>query len=257
MTTNSSGVLQTTLSAAGLAVLTALKPYILSQIDERITTEANALLKDVPKIPHITELSPVDWAVVEGRKFMKRYYEPFEIQKIFDHDSEFLAASLGPVQIRGLSNFARVGTVNVKMVNSTVQIGLRLITGRVFGHCRFSYDFGKVQNARNGTADFTIEHLQFQAKINQSMDLRKKPILDDLQVETGKIMIRLDGGGKLDYFAELGMQFLPRMLRYLITDAMEEPIKRIIQEKVFDKLDVNQIVQDNLPLLESLWMNSL
>lgn len=250
------GMQQSVLNGAGQVMLLALKPYILNQIDERITREVNTLLRDTPRIPSFSEMSPIDLAIVEGRKLISRYYEPFEIQKVFDHDSEFLAVRVGPVRVRGLSHFSRVGTVTVKMVNSTLQIGLRVVTGRLFGRCFFFYDFGKVNDARNGTADFTVERLQFEAKINQSANLSKKPILDDLQLETGKIAVRLDGAGKLDYFVQLGMEFLPQMLRYIIIDNLEEPIKQKIQTEVLDKLDVNQIVQDQLGLFESLLLNS-
>ena len=250
-------MLQTALSSAGTTILAAMKPFILNQIDERITAEVNTLLKDTPKVPFNAEMSPVDWTVIEGRKLVSEFYEPFKIEKIFDHNSEFLAVYVGPVQIHGLSRFARVGKVTMKMVNSTIQFGLRMITSSLYGRCHFVYDFGKVGAERNGTANFTVDHLQFEAKINQSVDLYKQPILDDLQLEIGEIAVRLDGGGKLDYLVELGMRFLPQMLRYVIIDALEQPLKEKIQTEILDKLNLSQLVQDNLGLLESLFLSAL
>lgn len=248
--------METALSSAGSVILASLKPYILDQIDERINREVNAQLQNVPKLPAIVEHSPVDLAIIEARRFVRNWYEPFIIEKIVEHDSEFLAVTLGPITVHGLSKFARVGSVGLKITNGTVIISLRMITGRLHGHCKFFYDFGKVGAARAGRAEFSVGHLQFEAKVNQSMNFRKKPILDDLQLETGKIFVHLDGKGKLDYLLELTMELLPQMLRYMIIDALEEPIKQKIQQEILDTLDVEKQVDDHLSLLESLLVKS-
>lgn len=244
--TKGGGLMETALSAVGSTLLAALRPSMLAQIDERIGSEVNSQLQNAPAFPKIVEQSPVDLAISEGRRLVRQYYEPYQINKMLEHDSQFLAVSLGPVNVSGLSNFARVGRVTLKMTNGTIVIGLRMITGRLFGHGLFSYDFGKVGAPRQGAANFSIAHIQFEAKINQSIDLRKKPILDDLQLETGRILVQLDGKGRLDYLLETALDLLPQMFRYIIIDALEEPIKMAIQKQVLDKLNVEQLFDNNL-----------
>lgn len=247
-------MLQAAINAAGMVILASIRPHILSHIDQRLNEEVNRQLLSSPKIPSIANRSPVDLAILEGRKFVRQNYEPYTLQNIANHESEHLIVKIGPATVRGLSKFARVGNVTVQMREGVVQFTIRLITGRVKGNCKWFYDVGKIGFTRNGESFFYVEHLQFEAKVNQSVDLRKTPILDDLQLEVGPIHVKTDGTGNFDYLVDMSVHMIPDLLRHLIIDALEEPIKQKIQSEILDKINAGKLVEDNLSLVQRLFI---
>lgn len=46
------------------------------------------------------------------------------------------------------------------------------------------------------------------------MDTRKKPILEELDLELGNIQARIHGAGTVDYLLEAGVNVLPNILRF-------------------------------------------
>ncbi|GBP12975.1 hypothetical protein EVAR_71607_1 [Eumeta japonica] len=107
--------------------------------------------------------------------------------------------------INGISSFYRVGDVVVSMENNTITLTVKLPG---FGY-------------------------------------RKRPVINDLQIDLGNIQVRCDGAGTLDYIMEFVVNILPNLLRYQIMDALENPIKMRIQEK-FNTIDVEQAIKDNI-----------
>lgn len=241
------------LSAAGIALVAAIKPHIQQRIDESLTQEVNRQLEQSPKLVAISKLSPVDLAIIEGRQYVRRKYDPYVIDNVFNYDSEYLTLKLGPVTVRGLSRFTRIGNVKFGFVNRTMVVKMHLLTGRLSGDVKFEFNFGKVGPGRIGESKFSVHHLQFEAIVKQPLNLGKKPILDDLQLEVGKISVQMDGKGRFDYMLELAMQFLPNILRHFIIDALEEPLKQRIQSDILDKVDAEKLIFENLPLLEKLF----
>ncbi|XP_065215261.1 uncharacterized protein LOC135841954 [Planococcus citri] len=248
-------LVQAALNGAGIAVLSSIKPHILKQIDQRLKDEVDKQLETSPKIPKIATQSPVNLAILEGRRFVREKYEPFTIQKVLEHDSDFLKVNIGPLTIHGLSKFARVGNLTVQMKEGIIQLKVRFMTGRLRGKCKFFYDFGKTDEIKkNGEAKFAINHLQFEATLNQSINLRNKPILDDLQLEVGKVQVEMDGNGDFDFLVDYAMRYTPELIRHLVVDALEEPIKEAIQSEVLNKINIEQLIEDNLPLMESYFI---
>lgn len=235
------------LPSGGAKVFEAEKPLILENVNQRLIAEVNRRLQFFPKIPTLSKVSPVDLAVLEGRRFVQARYEPFVINKIFDLDNAFLKIHVGPVSVNGLSKFARVGNITLAMENQIVDLRMRIITAKLLGTCKWYYDFGKVGVNRHGESNFSISHLQFEARVRQSVDSRKPPVLEELQIETGPIYVKMDGLGSFDYLVEIVVKILPKMLRHMIVDALEEPVKAKIQADVLDKINVEQVYEENLP----------
>lgn len=251
---SATSLVRTAMNGAGMIVLAQIKPHILNEIEKRLNQEVNKQLETSPKIPKIVERSPVDLAVIEGRKYLRESYEPLTIKKVLNHESEYLILNIGPVTIKGLSKFARVGNITMQMKEGVIQLIARFITGRLNGTCKFFYDFGKVGIIRDSEAKFDIEYFQFQAKLNQSINLRKKPILDDLQLQMGKVRVKLDDTGDFDFLLELVVQLMPDMLKHLIVDSLEESIKEKLQSEILDKINLEQVVEDNLPSIQNFFV---
>lgn len=90
--------------------------------------------------------------------------------------------------------------------------------------------------------------------LSQSLDLRNRAKLDDLQLELGNIQVRCDGAGTLDYVLEFVVNILPNLLRYQIMDALENPIKSRIQD-MMDKVDVEKVLKEKIVEYERLGVN--
>jgi len=87
--------------------------------------------------------------------------------------------------------------------------------------------------------------------VAQSLDVRKRPILEHLDLVVGNIQVRVDGTGTFDYVAEAVVNILPNILRYQIVDALENPIKQRVQAMLND-LDIEKSIQDQLPMIDEL-----
>lgn len=250
-------VLKPFVNNGAYSVFESEKSHILENIKERLIAEFNKRLDIIPKIPSLVDISPVDLAVLEGRKFVKARYEPFIITNVIDFENPFLKVHVGPVSVSGLSKFARVGNVTLSLFSETVIVGIRIITGRLFGNCKWYYDFGEVEMKRSGESNFTVQHVQIEAKVKQSVDSRKPPYLEDLQVETGPIIIKMDRNGNFDYIVEMVVKMLPRMLRYIIIDALEEPLKIKIQKEILNKISIDQVFEECIPAIKKYLSDKL
>lgn len=251
---NKSAPLATVVDAAGLAVIAGILPFIQARIDERLTTEVNKKLKDSPAFPAIREMSPADMLMQKARDYVRKNYEPHRVQNMIKYETEYLYITVGPVTLRGLSNFARVGDVSLGMVNRTMITKMRIVTGKISGEGNFSFNFGRLQPSQTQQryANFTVERLQFEAIVHQSVDMKQKPRLEDLQLEMGTIQVKLDNQGPFSYFIELALGQLPDYLRYYLIDILEEPIKKKIQTDILDEVDVEKMMSKSLPLLDKL-----
>lgn len=98
---------------------------------------------------------------------------------------------------------------------------------------------------RIGHVKFTVQHIKVAFELSQSLDLRKRAKLQDLQLELGNIQVRCDGAGTLDYVLEVIVNILPNLLRYQIMDALENPIRMRIQD-VLNKIDVEKILKEKV-----------
>lgn len=85
----------------------------------------------------------------------------------------------------------------------------------------------------------------------QSIDVSQHPVLRKLDINVGKILLDMSGLGKLDIVAETIVNTLPDLLRHIIVDATEIPIKIKAQE-ILDRIDVEQLVDKNLPELDRI-----
>lgn len=105
--------------------------------------------------------------------------------------------------------------------------------------------------SRTGRAQFTVEHIKMTTAMSQSLDVRNRPVIKDLQIELGNIQVRTEGAGTLDYLIEFAVNILPNLLRYQIMDAIENPAKTRVQEEL-NKIDVEKFIRQKLPEFEKM-----
>jgi hypothetical protein len=235
-------------SAVGDALFNSIKPQILERVNLVIRNDVNKKLKEF-STKFINKVNPVDLAFSEGRKYCRNQgYDPY---KISDHT--FLLGGLVYVNItefwvEGLSRFHRVGNLSLSMDAGVIEIGVHVLTGKLTGQCNWSGQAFGIINS--GKTNFTVDHLQVRAMVHQSLDLRKKPQLNDLDMEIGYVKVTLNSPMTLSMMIEGIINAFPRLIRHIIVDTLEQPLKEKIQE-ILNKINVESIVDENLPRLDS------
>ena len=96
---------------------------------------------------------------------------------------------------------------------------------------------------RAGSLQFTVQHIKVRLEVSQSLNLSKKLQINDLQLDIGNIQIRSNGLGTVDYLVEFFINVVPNLLRYQITDALEKPLMKKIQEFT-DQIDVEKFAKE-------------
>lgn len=91
--------------------------------------------------------------------------------------------------ITGVSSFYRVGEIAVGVDNLTVSIAMQVGTQTINGASQWEVSIGSGMITRSGQVQFTIDHIKAMFEINQSLDMRKRPEIKDLQLELGNIQV--------------------------------------------------------------------
>lgn len=245
-------MMQGVISTMGSVLFEGIKPFIISEVNTNLRTDVNAQVKAITsKLPKMTVPVP-DMAVAEGRAYVRRMgFDPYHVadRHIAEGPLNFTITEL---TVSGLSNFKRVGDIGLQIRGPVLQMSVHVITGAVNGSLRWSYRLGLTKTfGRAGVSNFTIDHIQVRALVNQTLDIRNKPVLEKLDIEVGKIEVQMDRKEALDYVIEIAVNSLPSLLRHIIVDALEEPIKMKVQT-ILNDVQVEKLVEDRLPELDRM-----
>lgn len=243
---------QGVISSLGSVMFEGIKPFIINEVNTNLKTDVNSQVRAITsKLPKL-KVPVLDLAVAEGRSYVRRMgFDPYHIAGKYIKGGP-LNFTVTDLTISGLSDFRRVGDVGLQVRGHVLQMTMHVLTGAVNGSLRWQYQLGLVKTyQRSGVSNFSVEHIQVRAIVNQTLDVRNKPILDKLDIEVGKITVQMDRREPLDYVIEIAVNSLPSLLRHIIVDALEEPIKMKIQT-LLDEVQVEKLVEDRLPELDRL-----
>jgi hypothetical protein len=245
-------MMQGVISTMGSVLFEGIKPFIINEVNTNLRADVNAQVKAITsKLPKMTVPVP-DMAVAEGRAYVRRMgFDPYHIAD--RHIAEGpLNLTITELTVSGLSSFQRVGDIGLQIRGPVLQMSVHVITGAVNGSLRWGYRLGLTKTfSREGVSNFTIDHIQVRALVNQTLDIRNKPVLEKLDIEVGKIEVQMDRKEPLDYVIEIAVNSLPSLLRHIIVDALEEPIKMKVQT-ILDEVQVEKLVEDRLPELDRM-----
>ncbi|XP_014256432.1 uncharacterized protein LOC106670510 isoform X1 [Cimex lectularius] len=220
-------LLQGMINALSSFVFDSVKPYILKEVNTNVRADINKILKSL-KQTFPNSIPPFDLIVAELRKYVRENdYDPYKIPD-YNYNPGIFGVDITNIWISGLATFFRVGNVTVTMSNNTLSTYIHISTRRLHGQCKWEIP-GVKKLASPGITSFTIEHMEIETKFNQSLDIRKTPVLEELKLKIGNIQLRMNGLGTFDYLLEFVANFLPNILRYQISDAIETPLKERIQ----------------------------
>lgn len=165
--------------------------------------------------------------------------------------------NISDLWLEGLSNFNRVGDLSLSMDKGMIQFGIHVITSKLKGYFKWCVTFsGKRSVTESGMLQFNVDYLQVRISVNQSVNINNKPVIDDIDVRLGKINIKHDGLNSLDFIIESVVNnYIPDILKILIIDSIEEPLKWKVQEilnhTLVDKYSIDNILNDKvLPKLD-------
>lgn len=240
------------LSSVGSVLFEGIKPFIVTEVNTNLRADVNAQVKAITsKLPKLSVPVP-DLAVAEGRAYVRRMgYDPYHVADRTVKEGP-LNFTVREMTVRGLSDFRRVGDIGLQVRGPVLQIAVHVITGAVDGTLKWQY---RLQLAsafqQSGVSNFTAEHIQVRALVNQSLDIREKPVLDELQIEVGRVAITMDRQEPLGYVLEVAVNSLPTLLRHMIVDALEDPIRMKVQT-LLDEVQLEKMVEERLPELDRL-----
>lgn len=240
------------ISSVGSVMFDGIKPFIINEVNTNLRTDVNAQVRAITsKLPKMKAPVP-DLAIAESRSYVRRMgLDPYRVAGRYVKEGP-LNFTVHELTIAGLSNFRRVGDIGLQVNGPVVQITVHVITGAISGTLRWKYQLGLIRSfERSGVSNFTVDHVQVRAVVNQSLDIRNKPTLDQLDIEVGKTAVQMDRQEPMDYVIEIAVNSLPTLLRHVIVDVLEEPIKMKVQT-LLDEVQVEKLVEDRLPELDKL-----
>lgn len=236
------------MNSVGTFVFDSIKPFILSEVNTNMRKDINKQVSKFPqKFPN--SISPFDQLVSEVRKKVRLMgYDPYKVAD-YNNSVGIFDIYLTHTWLYGVSSFHRTKDIIFEMRNNTVHILVEVGTQKLEGTTHWEVALISGVMSRVGTASFSVEYLRVQINASQSMDTRKNPMLDDIQIELGNMQMRFDGLGTMDYVIEFGINVVPNLLRYQIMDAIEKPIKLKVQEEL-NKIDVETLIKENANRLD-------
>ncbi|XP_043803519.1 uncharacterized protein LOC122720703 [Apis laboriosa] len=241
-------VLQSTINSVGSFIFDSIKPFILKELNTKARGIANKQISQLPQyFPN--SISPFDMAIAELRKYISQMgYDPFKVNDYSQTVGIFTVTSTH-TWITGLASIYRIGNVTLGIENGTVYATVDAGTQEIEGKTHWEISVIGGFLSRAGTVSFTVQYFRAQVNLSQPLDTRKRPSMEELELELGNIQTRIHGAGTIDYLVEASINILPNLLRYQIMDAIEGPLKRRLQI-LLNKIDVEKQIYEYIPSIE-------
>jgi hypothetical protein len=93
--------------------------------------------------------------------------------------------------------------------------------------------------------DFNLDSIAMAVRLQQSVNLDKKPTVDSINLTLGHASIISDGMGAVDYILEMIFNVVPNMFRQRIADAAEYPLSQAIEDEL-RKLNIEELVEETI-----------
>ncbi|KAK9497336.1 hypothetical protein O3M35_004674 [Rhynocoris fuscipes] len=242
-------VFQGMINTVGPFVFDSVKPFILSEVNTNMRGDINKNLR-LLKQTFPNSMPPIDLALAAARKLVKEHgYDPYRIND-YKYSPGLFSIELSDIYISGLATFHRLGNMSITVSNNSILLGVHLSTRRLHGSCTWELSLAGLVSDY-GFTSFSIEYLEVNTKINQSLNVRNSPKLNELQLSIGNIQLRMNGLGTLDYILELLANVVPNILRYQILDAVEGLLLRRIQDTL-DLVDIEKEIEAHLSKLDDM-----
>uniref|UniRef100_A0A8D8ZML5 Uncharacterized protein n=1 Tax=Cacopsylla melanoneura TaxID=428564 RepID=A0A8D8ZML5_9HEMI len=239
----------------------SIKPVLLRKLNTDIRADVNKQIKKfTAKIPK--DVSPLDLGIQEARRYMrKNHYDPYQL-KNYSYKINLMRINVSDLWIEGLSNFNRVGDLSLSMDKGIIQFGVHVITSRLTGSFNWSVQFSNKRNiVETGKLKYTVDYLQVRLSVNQSVNINHKPVINDIDLSVGKIIVKHDGLKAFDFIIDnVVNHYVPDLLKFIIIDSIEVPLKvkaqDILEHSLVDNYSIDAILNEKvLPQLDEFVLN--
>ncbi|KAL1449278.1 hypothetical protein WDU94_000487 [Cyamophila willieti] len=246
----------TFVDSLGPFMFQAIKPVLLRKLNTDIRADVNKQIKKfTAKIPK--DVSPLDLGIQEARRYMrKNQYDPCKL-KNYSYKINLMRINVSDLWIEGLSNFNRVGDMSLSMDKGIIQFGVHVITSKLAGSFNWSVQFSNKRNiVESGMLKYTVDYLQVKLSVNQSVNINHKPVINDIDLSVGKIIVKHDGLKSFDFLIDSAVNhYVPDLLKFIIIDSIEVPLKvkaqDILDHSLVDNYSIDAILNDKvLPKLD-------
>lgn len=183
-------IFQSIVNSAPNLVFDAIKPFMLKEAYTKMRHEIDTNIEKASgdhSFPN--SISPLDMAIAEARKKVRQMgFDPLKM-KGYNHSVGIFAVEMTNTWITGISSFYRVGDIVVGVENNTVMIRMEIGTQRIMGASQWELIISNRMITRAGQVQFTVQHVKAEFEICQPLDTRKRPKINDLQLELGNIQV--------------------------------------------------------------------
>ncbi|XP_073999227.1 uncharacterized protein isoform X2 [Rhodnius prolixus] len=242
-------VFQGMINAVGSLVFDSIKPLILSEVNTNMRSDINKNLRTL-KQTFPNSLPPIDLALAAARRMIRENgFDPYRLED-YKYNPGIFSVELNNIYVSGLASFYRLGNLTISVANNSLLLGVHLSTRRLHGSCSWELSLGGLLS-NYGSTSFSVDYLEVNTKINQSLNVRNPPKLIELQLSLGNIQLRMNGLGTLDYVLELLANVVPNLLRYQLLDAIEGLLLRRIQDTL-DLVDIEKEIESHLSELDDM-----
>lgn len=187
-------IFQSVVNSASNLVFDTIKPFMLSEAYSKIRAEIDTRVENLTtehSIVFPNSISPLDMAIGEARSLVRnKKFDPYLIPD-YNTTAGIFGMHTAHTWIKGVSSFYRYGNIGITMQNNTVALTMQVGTQRIMGSTQWEVSVGRGMISRAGQAQFTVEHIKVAFEVQQPLDLRKKPKLNDLQLELGNIQVTI------------------------------------------------------------------
>ncbi|XP_050352628.1 uncharacterized protein LOC126774975 [Nymphalis io] len=245
-------MLQGVFNSMGSLVYDSIRTYLVQDAHKNMREDINKKLDEiVGNIKFPNTISPMDMIMVDVRNKIKDMkMDPLEIEDYFSHIGIFKIA-LHNTLLKGLSTFHRTGNISLSLENNTIVSDFNIGAKELLGLTRWEVSGMNGYLNKTGTVSFSVEYIKARFVFALALNRIKSIEFRDLHLDVGNIQIGSDGTGTLDYIIELSANILPTLLRYQIIQAMENPVRWMIQQKI-DNLNIEEVIINELPKIDQL-----
>ncbi|GAB6030374.1 hypothetical protein CHUAL_007252 [Chamberlinius hualienensis] len=230
----------TILNVASPIIFNSIKPTLLDEMKQVITTMVNSELENLPAQPNFNDSQiPLDLAIANTATQLRNMnFDPFPLpSQDFKFSRKFLFVrlygnlSLSDGYFSGLSSIHRTGAVKLiykeNSANATAEIGFSDLKGGYKWKAHF------MGISRSGAGHFAIKQIQASVVITQVNEQFSHPIVDQLKItHIQQMALDMDGIGSFDYIMEFLTNFFTNAFKKQFAKILEKQVKEVLQENL-------------------------
>lgn len=225
----------------------SIKPLILGDVERKIRGELNRQGRSVPQqFPN--SIHPIDMFLSSARIYVReKGLDPFPIPDNHLASWRYGNFEISSVILHGLASLHRTGPVVVTFEENVIRVSVAMGASDLRGVVRWRWGIFRDLIGKRGTFQISVEYVSVVVNVGQPANLDKETTIDGIELEVGNIAVASDGIGTMDYVIEALVNIIPNLLRKQIVDALEEPMRKFVEDEVKKVIQLEDMIEERLP----------